>query len=61
MPGIVEYFKNIFDEEDFAGIEISLGSAFSAVNYPSFLNKKIEDINPTFAISLGEALKKYDV
>lgn len=60
MPGIVEYFKNIFDEDDFSEIEISLGSAFSAVNYPPFLSKKIEDINPTFAISLGEALKKYD-
>ncbi|MFA5086737.1 MAG: pilus assembly protein PilM [Candidatus Paceibacterota bacterium] len=58
--GIVDYFKNIFDEEDFAGLEISLGSAFVGVNYPAIINKKIEEINPTFAISLGEALKKYD-
>lgn len=60
MRGIADYFKNIFDEDDFSGIEITLGAAFAGVNYPSIINKKIEEINPTFAISLGEALKKYD-
>lgn len=61
MRGIVDYFKNIFDEDDFSGIEISIGSAFSEVKYPPVINTKIQDINPTFAIALGEALKKYDV
>jgi type IV pilus assembly protein PilM len=61
MRGIADYFKNIFDEEDFAGVEISLGAAFTNVKYPPVINKKIEEINPTFSISLGEALKRYIV
>lgn len=59
--GIVDYFRSVFDEDDFFGLEISLGAPFNSVAYPASINKKVAELNPTFAIALGEALKKYEI
>ncbi|MFA5368778.1 MAG: pilus assembly protein PilM [Candidatus Paceibacterota bacterium] len=60
MLGIVDYFKSVFDEEDFSGMEISLGKSFSGIEFPQKLNRRIDELNPTFAIAMGEALRKYE-
>ncbi|MFA5013117.1 MAG: type IV pilus assembly protein PilM [Candidatus Paceibacterota bacterium] len=60
MFGIVEYFKSVFDEDEFMDMEISLGKSFLSVQYPPILENKIKSIHPTFAIAIGEALKKFD-
>lgn len=60
MLGIVDYFNSVFDEGDFAGMEISLGKAFGGIDFPPKLNRKITELDPTFAIAMGEALRKYE-
>jgi type IV pilus assembly protein PilM len=60
MLGMVDYFNSVFDEEDFSGMEISLGKAFNGIEFPTKLQVKVDELNPTFAIAMGEALKKYE-
>ncbi|MDD5569288.1 MAG: type IV pilus assembly protein PilM [Candidatus Pacebacteria bacterium] len=59
MFGLLEYFKSVFDEDDFSEIEIEMAKSFSKVSYPPILEGKIKELNPTFAIALGEALKNF--
>ncbi|HOS88056.1 MAG TPA: pilus assembly protein PilM [Candidatus Paceibacterota bacterium] len=59
--GIAEYFRSVFDEDDFFGLEVSLGTPFNNVVFPPLLNKKVAELNLTFPIALGEALKNYEV
>ncbi|MFA5715770.1 MAG: type IV pilus assembly protein PilM [Candidatus Paceibacterota bacterium] len=59
LPGIVDYFSKSFSKEGLA-IKVELASPFVGISYPSILNKKMEEINPTYAIALGEALRKFE-
>ena len=58
MPGIIDYFSDVFNQD--GKIEIISAKPFANVAYPPILEKKIEEINPTYAIALGEALRKFE-
>jgi type IV pilus assembly protein PilM len=53
MPGILEYFKKEF-------IDIETGNAFDNIFYPSEIKPILPDINSTFSVALGEALKRFE-
>lgn len=55
MPGLLDYFKT-----NFAGLEVRLANAFEKVFYPNELKPFISEINTTFSIALGEALKRFE-
>jgi type IV pilus assembly protein PilM len=60
LPGILDYFKESLNQEESKAMEVVIANPFSGVAYPPILDKKMEEINPTYAIALGEALRKFE-
>jgi type IV pilus assembly protein PilM len=60
MLGIVKYFQEMFEQEEFADIKIKVCDPFLDMDYPSVIEEKIKKSGPIFAIALGEALKKFE-
>ena len=52
MEGLVEYAVKKF------GIEASLADPFRRVQYPVFLRPVLQDIGPSFAQSMGLAIRE---
>lgn len=59
MPGIMDYFTKEFNQNGDKK-EVMLAKPFANVAYPSILEKKMAEIDPTYAIALGEALRKFE-
>jgi type IV pilus assembly protein PilM len=60
MPGILEYFIESLNQEEVQERLVEIAKPFSRVVYPPVLDKKMEEINSTYAIALGEALRKFE-
>ena len=60
MPGIMDYFVKEFDNGGEQKREVVLAKPFANVAYPPILDKKMAEIDPTYAIALGEALRKFE-
>jgi len=60
LLGIVDFFKEAFNQSEFGGMEIGISQPFKDISFPSGLEKKISRSGPVFAIALGEALKKFE-
>lgn len=60
MPGIMDYFSKNLNQDGSVSIVVEIAKPFSEISYPSILDKKMEEINPTYAIALGEALRKFE-
>ena len=60
MPGIIDYFKKSLAQEESQAIEIVSANPLKKILYPSVLENKIKEINATYAIALGEALRKFE-
>jgi type IV pilus assembly protein PilM len=58
--GIVKYFQEMVDHDEFSGIKVKLGEPFNDIEYPASIEAKIKKSNPVFSIALGEALKKFE-
>lgn len=59
MPGIMDYFVKEFNQNGDKK-EVMIAKPFINVAYPSILEKKMAEIDPTYAIALGEALRKFE-
>ncbi|MDD4661822.1 MAG: pilus assembly protein PilM [Candidatus Pacebacteria bacterium] len=55
MSGLLDYFK-----ENFQDLEIRSSNAFENIFYPAELKEILPEIESTFSIALGEALKKFE-
>jgi hypothetical protein len=60
MPGVIDYFLKEFGQNGGQKVEVITAKPFVNVAYPPILEKKMEEINPTYAIALGEALRKFE-
>ncbi len=60
MPGIMDYFTKTLNREGATPIPVEIAKPFTGISYPAILDKKMELINPTYAIALGEALRKFE-
>ena len=60
MPGIMDYFNKSLNQEESTPIIVEIAKPFSEISYPAILDKKMEEINPNYAIALGEALRKFE-
>ncbi len=55
MPGLREYFK------EQVGIVTIIGDPFLDIDYPSSLKEILKEMSPSYAISVGSALKGLDL
>jgi len=60
MPGIIEYFTKSLNQEKSEAMSVEMAKPFAKIAYPPILDKKMEEINATYAIALGEALRKFE-
>jgi type IV pilus assembly protein PilM len=60
MPGIIDYFKKSLAQEESQVIDVATSNPFKDIIYPTVLDKKIEELNLSYAIALGEALRKFE-
>jgi len=60
LPGILEYFIESLNQDETKPRIVEIAKPFVKVAYPPILDKKMEEINPTYAIALGEALRKFE-
>jgi len=60
LPGIIDYFKKSLAQEESQIIDVVLANSLKDIFYPPVLENKIEEINTTYAIALGEALRKFE-
>ncbi|MFA5310591.1 MAG: pilus assembly protein PilM, partial [Candidatus Paceibacterota bacterium] len=60
LPGILEYFTESLNQDEAQPKIVEIAKPFVKVAYPPILDKKMEEINPTYAIALGEALRKFE-
>jgi type IV pilus assembly protein PilM len=60
LPGILEYFTESLNQDETQPKIVEIAKPFVKVAYPTVLDKKMEEINPTYAIALGEALRKFE-
>jgi len=60
MPGILEYFTESLNQDESQKREVKVANPFIDIVYPPILDKKIGEINSTYAIALGEALRKFE-
>lgn len=60
MPGILDYFDKSLNQDGVQTLNVQIAKPFVDIAYPPILEKKMEEINPTYAIALGEALRKYE-
>ncbi|MDD3046380.1 MAG: pilus assembly protein PilM [Candidatus Pacebacteria bacterium] len=55
MAGLLDYFRNNFKD-----LEVKNSNAFENIFYPPELKEMLPEIESTFSIALGEALKKFE-
>lgn len=60
MPGILEYFTQSLNQDEPQPRVVEIAKPFSKLAYPPILDKKMDEINSTYAIALGEALRKFE-
>lgn len=60
LPGIKEYFEKSLNQERVNPLVVEVAKPFQGVNYPPVLEKKMDEINASYAIALGEALRKFE-
>lgn len=59
LPKITEYFDKSLNNGS-GHMTVETCKPFANIIYPEILKKKIEEIGPTYAIALGEALRKFE-
>jgi type IV pilus assembly protein PilM len=60
MVGIREYFEKSLNQDKEQALKVEIANPFKDIIYPSALEKKMGEINITYAIALGEALRKFE-
>jgi type IV pilus assembly protein PilM len=60
MKGIREYFEKSLNQNDLQVLKVEIAKPFKNITYPAVLEKKMDEINLTYAIALGEALRKFE-
>jgi len=60
MKGIREYFEKSLSQDESQVLKVEIAKPFKNIVYPALLEKKMEEINSTYAIALGEALRKFE-
>jgi len=60
MPGIIEYLAVSLNQDEAQARAVGVAKPFSKIAYPPILEKKMDEINATYAIALGEALRKFE-
>lgn len=60
MIGIREYFEKSLNQDESQVMRVEIADPFKDIDYPPVLKKKIGEISLTYAIALGEALRKFE-
>lgn len=60
MKGIREYFEKSLNQNSSQVLKVEIAKPFKNIIYPAVLEKKMEEVNLTYAIALGEALRKFE-
>jgi type IV pilus assembly protein PilM len=60
MKGIEEYFNKNLNQDVSKILKVEVAKPFDGIMYPPVLEKKMGEINLTYAIALGEALRKFE-
>lgn len=60
MKGVRDYFDKSLNQDESQPIKVEIAKPFKDIVYPPILEKKMEEINLTYAIALGEALRKFE-
>lgn len=60
MKGIKEYFEKSLNQNGTSDLTVEIAKPFKNITYPAALEKKMDEINATYAIALGEALRKFE-
>jgi Tfp pilus assembly PilM family ATPase len=60
MKGIREYFEKSLNQNGSQNLKVEIAKPFKNIAYPAVLEKKMDEINATYAIALGEALRKFE-
>ncbi len=60
MKGIRDYFEKSLNQDESQILKVEVANPFKDIAYPPALEKKMGEINPTYAIALGEALRKFE-
>jgi type IV pilus assembly protein PilM len=60
LPGIKEYFERSLNQGRANPVIVEIAKPFTGVNYPPVLEKKMDEINASYAIAFGEALRKFE-
>jgi len=60
LPGIKEYFEKSLNQDVSQTLVVEIAEPFKNITYPEALNKKMKEINSSYAIALGEALRKFE-
>jgi type IV pilus assembly protein PilM len=60
MIGIREYFEKSLNQDESQILKVEIAKPFKDITYPQLLEKKMGEINLTYAIALGEALRKFE-
>lgn len=60
LPGIKEYFDKSLNQEASQKLTVEVAEPFKNIDYPKVLDKKMKEINSSYAIALGEALRKFE-
>jgi len=60
MKGIREYFEKSLNQSGTSDLKVEIAKPFKNIAYPTVLEKKMDEINSTYAIALGEALRKFE-
>lgn len=59
LPGIKEYFDKSFKDIS-QNLTVEIAEPFKNISHPASLDKKMKEINSSYAIALGEALRKFE-
>jgi type IV pilus assembly protein PilM len=60
MPGIIDYFKKSLSQEESQEIDVVIAEPLKNISYPPILEEKMKEVGPTYAIAIGEALRKFE-
>ncbi len=60
LPGMAGYFDKAINQDEHQKVKVELAKPFFDIVYPAILERKIGEISSTYAIALGEALRKFE-
>ncbi|MFA5730060.1 MAG: type IV pilus assembly protein PilM [Candidatus Paceibacterota bacterium] len=60
LPGLVDYLTKNLNQDESRTLVVEIAEPFKNIIYPKVLEKKMREINPNYAIALGEALRKFE-